>query len=403
MVTQLSRHFVASAERNLCYWESKVSALTDETLLLWDRERNNLFRAVETGLKIEPTKEQAVALLIKLFRLAEKQGYWQEWRGLIEYGLAVCPKDWVTEHIALLTQLGFLSYLEHRLETAVSLLTQAKSLAEASENDAAIALAHFHLSNAYYQAEQYEELRRHAEVALSLYQLSPGVLEHGRMASLLNVLGLHARATGELTAAESYFQEAMAHWEKTTEQVYLARTMSNLGLTYCDMACFEQAFALFEAADRLLHLVGAEPDRMRLALNQGVAFYQLERWAEAERLFRQANSDFLRRSDDRYHQALVQNNLGSTLLKLGKLDEAAMCLAQSIKLWRLLAKEVMLANSLGDLGILYGMQGNWQGSVILLQEAQQLLQPYAYSSPYAQRRLKKIEADLAHAVKLDGR
>lgn len=399
-MTQISNHFIAAVDRNLRYWAEKAIDLSDETLLLWDRERNNLFRAIETGLKIGPTKESAVALLIKLFRLAEKRGYWQEWRGLIEQGLAVCTETQVTERIALLTQLGFLCYLEHQLETAISFLTQAKSLAEVNEDNAAMALTHFHLSNAYYQAEQYENLYRHAESALSLYQSSPRVLAHERMASLLNVLGLHARAIDKLTEAESYFQEAIAHWEKTTEQVYLARTMSNLGLTYCDMARFDQAFVLFETADRLLSLVGAEPDRVRLALNQGVAFYQLERWADAEYLFRLANSDFLRHSDDPYHQALVQNNLGSTLLRLGKLDEAAECLTQSIKLWRLLAKEVMLANSLGDLGVLYGMQRNWQYSVLMLQEAQQLLQPYACSSPYAQRRLKKIEADLAHAVEV---
>ena len=58
----VSPRFVAAVARNLGYWQARAATLSDETLAEWERERENVFRAVKAGLGCEETRETAVSL-----------------------------------------------------------------------------------------------------------------------------------------------------------------------------------------------------------------------------------------------------------------------------------------------------------------------------------------------------
>lgn len=386
----VSPRFVAAVASNLRYWQTRRAALSDETLVEWEGEQENVFRAIKAGLACGETQETSVLLLVALFEFAEKQGHWHAWRGLVDQGMAVCQPDWTAVGIQLMIQKGALLHLEHRLDEAIVVLQAARGLAEQHDELIAAGLAHFYLSTSFWKKRAQREAKRHAEAALAIYRTQGVGEDRIKVASLLNIVGLQARERGDLAEAERCFVEAVAAWEQTTEQLYLARSLSNLGLTYCDGGRFGEANVVFDEADGILQRLGAELDRSLLALNQGVAFYQMERWGVAERLFRRANSDFLRRSDNRQLQAAIKNNLGSSLLKQGRLDEAVVWLQESIEQWRGLNDEVMLANSLGDLGEIYLEQQAWPKSRAMLGEAVALLAKYGENA-FAVKRLKKVK------------
>ncbi len=325
----LSPQFIRRVGANVRYWKTAASQTTDRTLAELDTDRQNLCRAVQYGLQIPETALGTAELVSQLFELSERRGYWAEWMPLLEQAIDVCPVPGDPLHLTLLNQLGFIHRLRRQLTDSIAIHRQVVTLAEAHDHPRQRAAAFFHLSNAYFDHHQHQEAGQYAEQALAEFERLSLTAEDKKMGAIFNILGLLAQARGERDTAEQLFNQSIAHWRRTDELTYLARTLTNLGLNFLATEQFAQALACLDEADEALETTASQLDKTMVAINRGVVYFERENWREAEAAYRQANSFYLQQSGDTYLQAMIANNLGCALMKQNRWQEADAFLTQS--------------------------------------------------------------------------
>ena len=369
MTTAISPTFIRRIAANLQYWQQQTENVSDSTLLTLDTERHNLHRAVRYGLQVPETARMAAEVAANLFNLVERRGYWLEWLPLLEK-IVYSPLHANHEHIPkFMNQLGFLYRLTRDFKRAEEMHQQAVERALAEEGLYTLGVSYFNLGNVYFETHAFEKARTFAMKAIASFTEADRSIEAQQYAAVYNLLGLVARAEGKSEMAQSYFEKAITYWRQTNDKTYLARSLSNLGLTLTDREQPELALVYFDEADQLLDKTASELDKVRLALNRGVAYYQLAQWHEAEEAFLKADSSYLRQSGDVYHQALVAYNLGEVLLQQGRFEDALTYLHQSAIYWQQIDDEFMLANTLGTIGLVYFQKLNTQAAKSNLEDA----------------------------------
>lgn len=351
MKTMVSSQFKRRVIQNVRYWHHKTTTLSDSTLSQLDRERLNLYRAVHYGLHLEETALETAELVVQLFDLPERRGYWGEWISILKKAIAAIEAqdtDQQVLKIKLLNQLGFLHRLNRNLDAAISLHLEAIDQAEHVDSQE-LSNAYFYLGNAYYDKRQYELARHVGQKALEVVSESGWTPANKREAAVFNLLGLIAHAQGHYKKAKQLYRQSITGWQGTDETTYLARTWNNLGLSSLELMEYVEALQCFSQASDLLATTASILDKVKSELFQGVVFFQQKEWTLAKEAFQSANKPFLWQSGDLYHQALLMNNLGNVYLMLQNFDSAEACLGQSIALWRKLNDELMLGNTIGAL------------------------------------------------------
>ncbi len=74
-----SPQFIRSTKAAVAYWRRRTQITADDTMRQLNRERQNLFQAVQFGLELPQTQHDAATVAWQVFDLVERQGYWQEW------------------------------------------------------------------------------------------------------------------------------------------------------------------------------------------------------------------------------------------------------------------------------------------------------------------------------------
>lgn len=338
----IDTEFAQLIKTNIIFWQKQTNNLQDHVLWQLDQERTNLFQAVTYGLSLPQTGSITADLVWQLFKLIERRGYWQEWLPILEKALPFAKS--IERYCQLRNQLGFLYRLNRHFARAMrhhqAVIEQANEAGLLLET----AVAHFYLSNVYYDNHQYDPAQTHAQTALTLFH-KQGEAPPVKVAAILNILGLLDQARGQYHTAQALYERALVQWVQTNEKTYHARTLNNLGLTYTNMADYEAAMHCFDEAQSILVDTASELDVAKTTLNQGVVFYHQEQWTNAEAAFRHANSEAIRYSGDRFTQAMIANNLANALLKQGRLTEVEPYLHESLKHWQAIEAHLMEANT----------------------------------------------------------
>ncbi len=76
--TLINPQFTASLAAGLTYWQEQTRSSTDDAVAALDVRRQNLYRAVVYGLKLEQTRRETAVVILQAFHLAERRGYWHE-------------------------------------------------------------------------------------------------------------------------------------------------------------------------------------------------------------------------------------------------------------------------------------------------------------------------------------
>jgi tetratricopeptide (TPR) repeat protein len=382
--------FVDAIRANLQYWLERAADVSDESLIFLDRDRSNLLRAVEFGLRLDTTAVEAAVLVDRLFPLIERRGYWEEWTPILQqaiFSAQLQPALW----LRLQNQLGFLFRLKRQLQEAATIHAQVAEEAERLGEKLELAEAHFRLGNVYLESHEYARAHRHAETALDLFEALNLAGGSRKVAAVQNLLGQIAQAQGHYAMAEAMFRQAATGWRHAGDRTYLARTLINLGRTLTAAGAFSQALTELDSAAAILKHTVSELDKTSAHLSRGVVFYRLEDWPQAEEAFRLANSSFLQQSGNYYLQAYVYNNLGHVLLKQGKSADAVALLRESARLWRQVEDGLMLGNTLGVLAGVLVTQSEVAEALSIYQEAFQLLESFPENA-WARERLAEYRS-----------
>ncbi len=339
--------FARSVAANLAYWLAKTDEIGEETVHELDQERHNLWRAVRFGLDLEATRCAAAELILQVYQLIERRGYWQRWIPLLEMAVDSCSDEGEALIVHLLDRLGQCYRLNRQWDESVRRHQQEAEIAQSLGAARLLAKAHLNLSQTYWSLRQYDEAKAYGERALDGFEQTEGDAE--QLGATLSMLGLIALGRGELETAESWLTKASDTYRSINHTVFLARTLMNLTITLERASRFEEALATGQEAWSVLEPTTYELDKARLQITLGTLYMDLQQWSQAEAAYRRADSPAVRRSGDAYLMAMAANNLGSVLMKLGRLEESNRALMRSIELARRSGGRLMLANSLGSM------------------------------------------------------
>lgn len=370
----ISSRFVESVTAGVAYWRVQTREINDQTLRELDNERYNLYNAVKYGLKLKQTWRDTAIVALQAFPLVEHRGYWTDWIPVLKRAVSLCPDEESELKCKLLDRLGQSYRLSRQLDRAIEAHHKSKGIARQSGNERALAEAYCHLSEAYLRRRNYEQAERYGRKALSCFEQ---MADTGQwMMAVLNTLGEAARFRGDLARAEERFSQAIAIGRQSNHSLHLVRLLNNLAINFQEAGKFEDALVCLTEAGSFLAATANELDKVLVQNNIGFLYYKQGRWPVAEAAFRQADTDYLRRSPNFHLRAQVANNIGNTLIKQAKFDDAVSYLHQAADLWLQADDKVELANTLGSLAEALAGQGNTNEALAHFEEALTLLAPF---------------------------
>ena len=342
-----SADFSRSVSANLAYWLIRSKELDDRTLHRLDDERHNLYRAARFGMGLESTLCDAARLILQIYPLIERRGYWRRWIPLLEEAENNCGEADAALQVRLLDRLGQCYRLNRQWEESIAKHRREETLATETGDQLLIAKSRLNLSQTYWSLRQYDEAVRHGEKALAGFTEFGGDAE--QFGATTTILGLIALGRGKLETAETWLRQAVDAYRSIDRPALLARSLMNLTITLERDGRNEDALPYCQEALVILEPTEHELDKVRIELTLGTLYLNLKRLVEAEEAYKRANSPALRRMEDNYLRALLANNLGSVYLEMGHLEESERTLKESIILWRQSGGRLMLANTLGTM------------------------------------------------------
>ena len=377
--TAINPQFTAGLRAVVAYWQEQTISNTDDAVAALDTRRQNLYRAVVYGLKLEQTRRETAVVILQAFHLAERRGYWHEWIPLIQNAASACPPDEPILRAELLNRLGELYLTSRQLAAAIESHLQAETILKQTGEDHKRAgdLRHHiwsNLSMDYAFSRQYDLAEQYGQQALAGFRATNAHPKYH--ANVLNALGVVAWGRGQHDRAERLLREAIAIWRELNRFTDLLRSLNNLMGTLKAVKKYEDVWPCYaEAVTYFSHNVG-EYEKSLIEVSYGGALYEQGRYDEAKAAFQRANSPYLQQSSYFYHRAIVAQCLGNTFLAQNRLADAAAHLQESARLWRQSDDELMLANTLGTIAELYAQQGKVDAAIALFEQALALLARY---------------------------
>lgn len=183
----------------------------------------------------------------------------------------------------------------------------------------------------YRETSRFEKSKEYCKKVLKLIQESNlnGSVAHAT--TLINVANAY-RAAGDLQESLQCFQAVFPLYEGRLEKTDFnyASLYNNLSLLYQEMGDFEKSC---EALNRALEIVVLYPEAgIELAVthtNLATSLLALGRLDEAEKHLNTANALFLEEEERDYHYSAALGTLGQIQYKKGKYEEAADCFAKA--------------------------------------------------------------------------
>lgn len=397
-----TKAFITIIERSLDHWQQLTSDLEDETAApRLDQERHNLYQAVEMGLALQQTWPEAAAVALQAFPLAERRGYWQEWRTVLQRALAHADPDETHLQCQLLNKLGQLYRLSRQLPEAVAAHEQALELAEKLGSSRLRVETHYNLAEAHLRNRAYDEAEAHGDMALRLLDELEGADRTYWTAVTLNTLGELARLQGRPDLAEARLARAVEMRRRLQQPLPLARTLNDFALALIANGKIEAALARLQEAEELVRPTDFQHDKAMIALNVALAHFQCERWQAAETALRRIDADYLRQSGHVYYQAVTAQSFGIVLARQARYSEAKPHLTEAISLWREAHDDVEQANSLLTLGEVLAAEGRPSEAIPRYREAIDLLAQHP-DDGRARRQLAQARQELAELLENQG-
>lgn len=370
--TAISPRFVQRVAANLAYWQMEAMRLEDTTLAEFATERQNLFRAVDYGLRLPETQSEAVQLVDALFPLVERRGYWAEWIPILQQ--AIATTDAPCLQAKLTNQCGMMHRFLSQIEQTIAAHEQAVALARQHNCLEELGRAYFYLGNVYhFDKRQYHRAQTFVEKARETFAQAGLGEDPIKQGATLNLLGLTVAGQGKYAEAQALYRRAIAYWEKSSQILFLARTWNNLGMAYSQAHQFAEALDCYDQADAILDQSPNDFDRIQIANNRAVVYYDQEKYAEAVEIILRINVAPLQQSGDLITEARLYSNAGGAYMHLGNLEQAEAYLRAAIELWQQAGDQGELAYSLGLLAETAVARGDVVTARSLLTEAVALL------------------------------
>ena len=369
--TPPSHQFAHSVAANVVYWRQRTKELAHNNLSTFDRDRQNLYRAVRFGLQLAETWQETAELILQSFVLVEKRGYWGEWIPILERLFDKCPEGNLALRGRILDQLGIFHRYNRQLDKAFTVHQEEFQIGETTQDKWRIAHACINLAAVCRQMRRFGEAETYILEAESAFQaINAPLVKHAFVAL---ERGLQAQAQEHWPIAEEHLRESVSLWREVGDPVCLANGLMLLGQVLASQDKIDDALKTYHEALGKLDSTETYLDQSRILNVLGILHFNQGNFDEALRQLLAADSAYLRQSSNLFDQAIVTTNLGNAYQAQGKLENAARAFGRSMTLWEICGDQLQLANSLIGLAEVKMAQGDvveaqklgWQGAKLL--------------------------------------
>lgn len=388
-----SPQFIASILAGLAYWQEQTRELGDQGMRELYEDRQNLHRAVETGLYLPEAWPVVAEVCLQTIPFVRRRMLWPEWVPILEQLLARCPGEELRRKFELQIGLGRLYDLGLRLQAALDVYQQAETTAQELADKNALGRVNYYLAWTYMSMREYDSAERYARAVLETLEDASNA-EPWLIAEAHRLLGRIAQGRGELEKAESWLRQAVTLRRAIGRPVELARSLYDLAIILQQCQRYEAAAGCYEEAAELLAPTSDELDKITVQLSIGALYFAQGDWTAAESAFRAVDTAWLRRSADSYRQAMVATNLGNALLKQSRWAEAEVYIRRAVQLWERLNDQVELANAVGALGEVLAGQKDAAAAIARFDQAIAILRQHPNDAK-ARRLLASFEGEKA--------
>ncbi len=369
-----SSQFASSIAANIAYWKRKTQLPFNQKLQTLDNDRQNLFRAVDFGLRLPETCHDAIELILESYELVLYMGYYEEWIPVLVVALKSCPREREEVRITLYNQLGDLYRSLRKFDTAMNYHIQEEALAHELNKPLFTARVNASIGKTLYLNRRHDEAENRALAALDYYKKKAQYIHN--YASMLNLLGLICQSRGEIDAAENWFGKSVVNFRKTDLTIELARVVRNLAILLESSGKSEEALKVYHEAESLLEPTRFEVDKSDLYSSLGTLFFNREEFIKAETYYLKAYSPYMVDAGPLYTLATITNNLGNVYYAQNLLPEAERWLEKSLDTFLQANAHLMLANSMATLARALQDQGKVDRVENLVQEATEITAGY---------------------------
>ncbi|GAB4150182.1 MAG: hypothetical protein Fur0021_12290 [Candidatus Promineifilaceae bacterium] len=348
--------FVQSIQANLRYWQQRITLADPVDISKLDREKENLYQAVQFGLCVASTQALATKLALDLFDLVDQGGYWQDWIPILEQ--AVHQTDVVNplDAAKVRHRLGQLYRRQYRLDQACQEHEAALVIARQLADEFLIAEACLNLGLVYNEQRNYAKAGEMGLAALDGFTRTGA--DPYWMAHAYTLLGLVEQAFGHWATSQQYLAQTVALWQELVHPLELAKALLMLANTCLYNRQYQEAEPLYLEAEALLAGVHSEHDKIHLLISLGTLYANTRRLLDAEAAFRRADLAYLEETGQKYQLAVLLLNLGDVLLEQGKPEEAEPLLRLSLERFLELEERFNAGNVAGTLAAALFAQGD---------------------------------------------
>lgn len=384
--------FSESIAANLAYWRQRVGSLDKYDARPIAGEGQNLFRAVQFGLKLPQTWQCAAELVVECWNLVKDHSFWTEWIPKLEAVVAGSDENNQELKAQALDQLGILYRRNRQFDAALAAHQEEEQIGCDLDDKYRLAQAAMRFGETYWRMRQNDKAANYTRTALNI--LLDLNADPNLVAICYHDLGSINQNRGALDESEEQLRMALKLRREQGEPLGAARTLMNLGLTLDSADRPEEAIACYEEAKELFNSVSNDFELARVENCLGTLHYHQGNLDDAEAAFRRADSPYMRKQGRPYDRTLTKMNLANVLLAQGRLDAAEKYWQACIQEWRLMDSRLMLANSLSGLAETYVEQGKFEDVIPLYEEALAIVIEYPDDS-WAQRLRDRFEDALA--------
>ncbi|MGW0509775.1 ATP-binding protein [Streptomyces olivaceoviridis] len=299
--------------------ENSADISSAESAVAWARnELPNAAAAIKIALTHD-TIERAAGYAASLSNICEILGEWQIWEDVLRWGIPAVRRlgDPLGEILMLTAQANLARY-RREFARGVELASHVYFKSLESGTEVAIASSANLLACLYMDCGKLDESIPLLEKSLEIYQRLG--IEH-EIGQVLYNLGTIYRSSGNTKKAIEYFEKDLQVCLDSQDESGAAETLNTLALAHFEMGKLEEAEKLQRDSLARFKRIG-NPHKVSMVSNDlGVTLRRLEKFDEALRLHLD-DIELCRMVGSRSGEAVAQANAAETLHALGDLEGA---------------------------------------------------------------------------------
>ena len=341
----------------------------DPNVPLGGEERERVLHVLSYSLNVPNAWQKTYELLQVMNPKMERAGQWQDWRTVLQQAVRVSQSTQDLTALADLTvQLGYFCTRMGDFAAATHWLMQSVEQCRKIDNPSLLALGLARLADLARLQSHYEKAKDYIAEALPLVGD-----DDDKRSRCFSVLGAIARDTQDHQLAELYSRQALDLRRGHQDKRALAFCLNDLGETLRWQKAYDDAIQCYKEA---LEIYAYTHDAIREAvtrMNLGIIYSLSDRPQKALEAYAKAEKVLLDVCD-RTHLAMLYNNQGIEFFNLAQWDEAERAHQKSFNLWSMLDKPDAMINVLDGIGLARMGNGAFDESIKIFEFAVNLLE-----------------------------